>query len=384
METIHIVGAGPAGLMAAQEYALQGYPVIVYDHKATAARKFLVAGNGGFNLSHAEPLDVFLDRYDSEQIKEIVQNFNNNDTVTWLESIGVPTFIGSSGKVFPVKGIKPIEVLQRWLQALGKLDIEFKFGYYLADFDTRKLTFLTSNKQIEVVYERAVFALGGRSWPKTGSDGKWVNLLQDKEITLTETGASNSGLELTKTYSNLAGQPLKNIRLFNEHKEKYGELVFTDYGIEGNAVYHLNRAVRSQPFPQLLYIDLKPSFDEARIISAFTGEKVSSVLKRQLRLGSTKISLLKTLDKDVYTSPQKLAYAIKHFPLNVAGFRPVEEVISTYGGVSWAELNPNLSLKKYPTIQLCGEMLAWDAPTGGYLLQACFATGYYAARAGAH
>lgn len=384
METIHIVGAGPAGLMAAQEYALQGYPVVVYDHKAAAARKFLVAGNGGFNLSHAEPLDAFLDRYDSERIKEIVQTFNNKDTVTWLESIGVPTFIGSSGKVFPVKGIKPIEVLQRWLLRLSQLGVEFKFGYYLSDFDSRKLTFLTANEQIEVVYDHAVLALGGRSWPKTGSDGKWIDLFQNKGIVVTATGPSNSGLELTTVYSSLAGQPLKNIRLFNRYEEKYGELVFTDYGIEGNAVYHLNRAVRSQAFPQELYIDLKPSFDESRIISAFNGEKISEVLKRQLRLEPTKISLLRTLDKDVYTSPSELGYIIKNFPLKVTGFRPVEEVISTHGGVSWDELNPNLSLKKYPAIQLCGEMLAWDAPTGGYLLQACFATGYYTARGETH
>lgn len=380
METIHIVGAGPAGLMAALHFASHGHPVIVYDHKSAAARKFLVAGKGGFNLSHAEPIDDFLSRYDVDPIKEIVRGFNSDDTVRWLQSIGIPTFIGSSGKIFPERGIKPIEVLQKWLYQLNALKVEFKFGYSLVDFSSHSMHFTTQQGIREIPYSRAVFAFGGSTWPKTGSDGRWVDLFRIKDITVTHTGPSNSGFELHKKYSALAGQPLKNIRLFNSYSEKFGEIVFTDYGVEGSAVYYLNRSVRKQSFPQPVYVDLKPSFPAAHIRSMFDGEKIVDVLKRRLKLEPTKIDLLKTLDKETYTNPEKLTHVIKNFPLDITGLRPIEEVISTYGGVAWSELDHNLSLKKYPNIQCCGEMLDWDAPTGGYLLQACFATGYHVAK----
>lgn len=379
METVHIVGAGPAGLMAAQQYAQQGNDVVVYDHKLAAARKFLVAGHGGFNLSHSEPIADFIEKYNSERIKEIVQIFNNQDTVTWLRSIGVPTYVGSSRKIFPQKGIKPIEVLQRWLDQLRKLNVEFKYGYCLEDFDSQKMIFSTTEGIEELVYERAVFALGGKSWPKTGSDGKWIDVFHRKGITVKDIGSSNSGFDLSVRYPELEGQALKNIRLFNAQAEKYGELVFTDYGIEGASVYYLNRFVRSRAFPQELFIDLKPSFDEGRIKSLFTGERIVDVLKRKLRLEPAKITLLKTINKNLYTQPEKITSIIKKFPLELKGFRPIEEVISTHGGVAWEEINHDLSLKKFPRIQCCGEMLDWDAPTGGYLLQACFATGYYSA-----
>lgn len=381
MKTIHIIGAGPAGLMAAQEYARLGYAVVVYDHKPAAARKFLVAGKGGFNLSHSEPMDSFLKRYNQEKIKEILQFFNNNSTVNWLQSIGVPTYIGSSGKIFPRQGIKPIELLQRWLKLLKDLNVVFMFGYHLVDFDLHKLIFSTAEGQRNIPYNQAVFALGGRSWSKTGSNGKWIELFKDKGIVVTPTGPSNSGVELLRAYPNLAGCPLKNVQLFNDSEKKFGELIFTDYGIEGSAVYYLNRSFRARPFPQTLFVDLKPSMDKARIQALFTGEKITNVLKKKLRLEAAKISLLKTLEKAVYTNPGKLAQAIKKFPLDLKGFRPIEEVISTFGGVSWDELDDYLSLHKFPNIQCCGEMLDWDAPTGGYLLQACFATGYFTAKA---
>lgn len=380
METIHLVGAGPAGLMAAQHFAARGHRVIVYDHKSAAGRKFLVAGKGGFNLSHAEPAEDFLDRYDTEPIKEIVRGFDNQDTVDWLKSIGIPTYIGSSGKIFPERGIKPIEVLKKWLYQLNALGVEFNFGYALVDFNSEELIFKTDKGIQEVRYGRAVFALGGRTWSKTGSDGQWIDLFLKKGIAVTATGPSNSGLELSRAYPSLAGQPLKNIRLFNSYAEKYGEMIFTDYGIEGSAVYHLNRSVREQPFPQTLYIDLKPSFSEARIRALLENGQVTASLTKKLKLEPAKVVLLKTLDKEVYTNPDQLTRAIKNFPLETNGFRPIEEVISTYGGVAWSALHRNLALKKYPNIQCCGEMLDWDAPTGGYLLQGCFATGYHVAQ----
>jgi len=378
METIHVIGAGPAGMMAAQQFALKGHPVIVYDHKSAAGRKFLVAGNGGFNLTHSEDIELFLTRYNSAAIQTMVREFTSQDTVHWLQSIGIPTYIGSSGKVFPEKGIKPIEVLQKWLGVLSKLNVQFKFGYRLTDFNLEKLIFTTKGQTVDVFYKRAVFAFGGKSWSITGSDGSWVSLFESKGIKIKLLEPSNSGLEMEIPFIHLAGKPLKNIRLFNENGEKNGELIFTDYGIEGSAVYFMNRYIRQNAFPQQLYLDLKPQLSLQQIQQALLSTKTGESLKNKLKLEWIKIALLKTLDKESYTNHDILAERIKKFPVSVKGFRPIDEVISSFGGLEWEGLDERLFLKKYPTIQCCGEMLDWDAPTGGYLLQACFASGYYA------
>lgn len=379
MKSVHIVGAGPAGLMAAHQFALKGYSVNVYDHKSAPARKFLVAGQGGFNLTHSEELELFLSRYDSQEIQSIVREFTNQDTVHWLHSIGVPTYVGSSGKIFPVKGIKPIEVLQKWLSTLEMLNVRFLFNYRLIDFDLKKLIFMTGNGMEEVLYQRAVFAFGGKSWAKTGSDGNWISLFFKKGIKLKPLKPANSGLEMLEPWRDLGGKALKNVHVFNEFGSKYGEFIITDYGIEGSAVYFMNRFLREKSFPQYIYVDLKPNLTHERIIDLLSSGKISEVLKNKLHLEPVKLALLKKLDKATYIDPGLLAYKIKKFPIELAGFRPIDEVISTYGGVDWEELNPKLFLKRYPAIQCCGEMLDWDAPTGGYLLQACFSSGYYTA-----
>lgn len=380
MKSIHIVGAGPAGLMAAHQFALKGYSVMVYDHKSAAARKFLVAGQGGFNLTHSEELELFLTRYNSSEIQMIVREFTNQDTIRWLQSIGIETYVGSSGKIFPVKGIKPIEVLQKWMTVLQELSVQFFFNHSLIDFDSEKLVFMTSDGNKEVFYQRSVFAFGGKSWAKTGSDGNWVSLFLKKGIEVNPLESSNSGLGMTEPWQSLAGQALKNVRLFNEYGEKYGEFVITDYGIEGSAVYFMNRFIRKRHFPQYLYVDLKPNLSSEKIIESLSSGKISEVLKSKLRLEPVKLALLKGLNKTTYIDPVLLAAKIKKFPIEVTKFRPIDEVISTYGGVEWKELDSKLFLKQYPHIQCCGEMLDWDAPTGGYLLQACFSSGYYAAK----
>lgn len=380
MKSVHIVGAGPAGLMAAHQFALKGYSVLVYDYKSAPARKFLVAGQGGFNLTHSEELELFLSRYDSPEIQTIVREFTNQDTIRWLQSIGIATYVGSSGKIFPVKGIKPIEVLQKWLAVLQELNVQFFFNHSLVDFDSEKLVFMTDDGSKEVFYQRSIFAFGGKSWAKTGSDGNWVSLFLKKGIRINPLEPSNSGLEMTEPWQNLAGKALKNVCLFNEHGEKYGEFVITDYGIEGSAVYFMNRFVRKKHFPQYIYVDLKPNLSSEKITESISSGKISETLKNKLRLEPVKLAILKGLDKVSYTDPILLADKIKKFPIELIGFRPIDEVISTYGGVEWEELDPHLFLKKYPTIQCCGEMLDWDAPTGGYLLQACFSSGYYTAK----
>lgn len=376
MNQIHIIGAGPAGLMAASSFAAKGMTVHVYDHKKAAGRKFLVAGHGGFNLTHSEDIKHFITRYDAPQIQQMVQNFDNEMTRNWLESIGVGTYIGSSGKVFPIKGIKPIDVLDRWLKQLKKQGVTFHYSHQLVDFTDEHLIFKFKNETKEILYDKAVFAIGGKSWAKTGSDGAWVELFNQKGIRVANLEPSNSGMELVEPLVELSGKPLKNIRLFNSFSERKGEIVITDYGIEGAPVYFMNRYVRQQPFPQEIFVDLKPQFSREEIESRLKNAKPTEVLK-VLKIDGAKLTLLKTLDKETYTNPTKLSEKIKAFPLIIKGFRPIDEVISTYGGVEWDELHPNLSLVKFPKIQCCGEMLNWDAPTGGYLLQGCFSSGVW-------
>jgi uncharacterized flavoprotein (TIGR03862 family) len=378
---VHVVGSGPAGLAAAESYAKSGAQVIVFDHKKAPARKFLVAGHGGFNLTHSEPIERFVGRYNREEIRGFVCRFTNEDTRTWLRELSIETYVGSSGKVFPVKGIKPVEVLNAWLRRLQELGVEFRFGMKLIDFEPNNLRFQCGNELVEVPAERAVFAFGGQSWSKTGSDGAWVEMFERKGIQLSPLLASNSGLTMSTPFPELEGKPLKNVLVRFAGAEKLGEAVFTAYGIEGSAIYFLNEAIRQHGLPGKLELDLKPDVELEILIRRLQTAKGNIAQRlKALQLDGTKLALLKKLPKESYMELPKLAEHIKSYSIDVNDFRPIDEVISTAGGVSWEELNPDLSLKKFPFIQCVGEMLDWDAPTGGYLLQGCFATGFAAGR----
>lgn len=379
-QNIIIVGAGPAGLMAAQHLATKGFNVHVYDQNKAAARKFLVAGKGGFNLTHSENIDAFVEKYDAPEIKNIVRYFDNKRVVEWLHDLGITTFSGSSGKIFPTKNYKPIQVLKAWLDRLVVLGVTFHYDFRLLDFDESTVHFDNNQDKVSVSYSNLILALGGGSWKKTGSDARWVSFFHAKDIKITELQAANSGYETEIGYHHLEGQYLKNIKVTFKDHSKNGEVVFTKYGIEGSPVYFLNRFTRKYDFPQTLLLDLKPQLTDAELSSAFSGnERIGSVLKKKLKLSTTALNLLKTLDKDTYTDSSKLVGFIRNFPLKINNFRPLEEVISTAGGVSFSELTPKLELKKYPHVFCVGEMIDWEAPTGGYLLQACFSTGFWAA-----
>jgi uncharacterized flavoprotein (TIGR03862 family) len=378
---VHVVGSGPAGLAAAESYAKSGAQVIVYEHKKAPARKFLVAGHGGFNLTHSEPIERFVGRYNREVIRGFVCRFTNEDTRTWLRELSIETYVGSSGKVFPVKGIKPVEVLNAWLWRLHELGVEFRFGMKLIDFEPNNLRFQRGNELVDLPAERAVFAFGGQSWSKTGSDGAWVEMFERKGIQLSPLLASNSGLTMSTPFPELEGKPLKNVLVRFAGAEKLGEAVFTAYGIEGSAIYFLNEAIRQHGLPGKLELDLKPDVELEILIRRLQTAKGNIAQRlKAVQLDGTKLALLKKLPKESYMELPKLAEHIKSYSIDVNDFRPIDEVISTAGGVSWEELNPDLSLKKFPFIQCVGEMLDWDAPTGGYLLQGCFATGFAAGR----
>ncbi|RZF62624.1 BaiN/RdsA family NAD(P)/FAD-dependent oxidoreductase [Sphingobacterium corticibacterium] len=375
---IVIVGAGPAGLIAAQQLAIKGFNVYIYEQNKAAARKFLVAGHGGFNLTHNEDIDTFIENYDKVEIQRIVKHFNNKATIDWLGKLGVPTFIGSSGKIFPAKGIKPIQVLRAILTKLADAGVKIHYGYRMVDFDKGEVTFVYHEERIRIPYHKLILGLGGGSWSITGSDAKWVDLLKAKGVQVNTLESANSGVNTKEEFSTLAGHVLKNIQLkFAEHK-KWGEIVFTSYGIEGAPVYYLNRFLRQQPFPNQLFLDLKPTYTVASVERELENEgNITSILREKLKLSQTAIQLLKFLDKETYTNPSKLALAIKDFPIQITSFRPIDEVISTAGGVSFAELSNSLELLKYPHVFCIGEMLDWEAPTGGYLLQACFSSGVW-------
>ncbi|MDR2281895.1 MAG: NAD(P)/FAD-dependent oxidoreductase [Sphingobacterium sp.] len=379
---IVIIGSGPAGLMAAQELAIQGYKVHVYEQNKAAARKFLVAGDGGFNLTHSESVDAFVEKYDVAFVQDIVRSFDNKATVEWLSKIGIPTYVGSSGKIFPEKHIKPIQVLQAWLAYLKELGVSVFYQFQLVDFDEANVYLSHKNEIITCKYEKLILGLGGASWKKTGSDAFWVSIFEQKGIKVKALESANSGYNTQEDWNDIEGQALKNIGIRYKNYTRLGEIVFTNYGVEGSPLYYMNRFTRKETFPLNLEIDLKPNMSVDSITEKLSGVgSVVSLLKNKLKLSKTAIALLKRLDKDVFTEPGSLAMAIKQYPIHVTGLRPIEEVISTAGGVSFEELDKNLALYRFPNVHCVGEMIDWEAPTGGYLLQGCFSTGAWVAKA---
>ena len=378
---IIIIGAGPAGLMAAQRLAEAGNEVHVFDQNKAAARKFLVAGHGGFNLTHSEPITSFITKYDKQQIRHIVESFDNLQTIDWLKSIGINTYIGSSGKIFPIKEIKPIQVLKAWLTKLDELGVKIFYEHRFIDFEKEKITIEHKGAILEHKFSKLILALGGGSWKKTGSDGNWISLLKHKNIKLAELEPANSGYETVNNFEDLEGQVLKNIEVKYKKTSKKGEIVFTKYGLEGSPIYYMNRFTRKDGFPLTLYIDLKPNLSETQIVNLLSDSgKTADILKNKIHLNKTALILLKKVDKNTYTDPNLLAKIIKYYPIEVNNFRPIDEVISTTGGVNFDALSSTLELIRYQNVYCIGEMVDWEAPTGGYLLQACFSMGDYCAK----
>ncbi|MFC6269522.1 BaiN/RdsA family NAD(P)/FAD-dependent oxidoreductase [Frigoriflavimonas asaccharolytica] len=378
---IIIIGAGPSGLMAAQILAESGFKVQVFEQNKAAARKFLVAGNGGFNLTHSEELESFIQKYDALEIQEIVQNFDSKKVIEWLCNIGVTTYVGSSGKIFPTKNFKPIQVLQAWLDYLKKLNVEIFYNHTFLNFDENYAYFNNNGQEFQFNYSKLILGMGGGSWNKTGSDAKWIDIFNEKNIKINPLQSANSGYNTAEYLHQLQGQYLKNVKISFNNNEKLGEIVFTKYGIEGSPVYFMNRFTRKFEFPLTLNIDLKPNLSDSEILELLKSEqRINPILKKKLKISTTGINLLKTLDKESFTNLENLAHKIKNFPIEVLSFRPIDEVISTAGGVDFSELNADLSLKKFPNTFCIGEMIDWEAPTGGYLLQACFSTGNWVAK----
>ena len=380
MKTI-IIGAGPASLMAASKAIKKGDEVLVFEKMKTAGRKFLVAGDGGFNLSHIGDFDEFVSYYSHPQMAGIIRQFTNDDLVQFLKELGIDTYVGSSGKIFPLKEIKPAMLLNTWLTYLKKQGVQFFYHAVLEDFDNEKVIIRSISGQETYTFDRLILGLGAASWPKTGSDAAWVSLFQSKNIQVIPFEPSNAGINvnLPKEFLHqFQGTVFKNVVVSHHGISRKGEVVLTEYGLEGAPIYYLNPSIRKEmQIP--MYIDFKPSHSEDYILSSLIESKNISDGLKKLKLPKAFVFWCKQfLSKEEYNELVLISQLIKQFPIYMHSFRPIEEAISCAGGVAWDELNERLQLKKFPVVSVVGEMIDWEAPTGGYLLQSAFSMGFVA------
>jgi uncharacterized flavoprotein (TIGR03862 family) len=384
-EKVSIVGGGAAAIMLAAFLNHQKFAVTIFEKKKSLGRKLLVAGKGGFNLTHSEQIESLVERYTpSTFLKASLLQFTNKDLIDWLYSIGIPTYIGSSKRVFPKKGIKPIEVLKAMLGVLLKNGVKIEYNKTWTGWDTNNNLVFNETEPIDSDY--TVFAAGGGSWKITGSDGTWMPIFKRKGITVHPFQASNCAYHIlweNDFILSQAGSPLKNISISCRDKKQKGEVVITEYGLEGNAIYALSPEIRTalkEEQKATIFIDLKPTLSYENIVLKLEkskSKKTTDLLKRELKLSPVQISLLKTyVSKEVFLNIDKLALKIKSLPLEIISAAELDQAISTVGGVSLSEVDVNYQLKALQNNYCIGEMLDWDAPTGGYLLQACFSMGF--------
>ncbi|MEO8045177.1 MAG: TIGR03862 family flavoprotein [Spartobacteria bacterium] len=376
---VAVVGAGPAGLRAAEVAAAAGARVVVCDAQPSAGRKFLVAGRGGLNLTHSEPVENFPARYraETERWKDLLADFPPDALRAWAEELSVETYVGTSKRVFP-RGQKAAVLLRAWLQRLREAGVEFKTGARLSGLtregDSWRLDFSAGE---HLVAEAVVLALGGASWPETGSDGAWPSLLAAHGVGVAPFVAANCGWNVNWPAAILEraeGLPLKNLNVSAGGEMVSGELLITRYGLEGGAIYRLGPLLRAMSEPELR-IDFKPQVTAEVLLQRATQLRAPNEWFRAWKLSSGAIALLENYFPADCATRETAISRLKDFPLPVGGPRPIAEAISTAGGVLWQELDPQLMLRKMAGVFLAGEMIDWEAPTGGYLLQGCFATG---------
>ncbi|MBG7620902.1 TIGR03862 family flavoprotein [Herbaspirillum sp. AP02] len=391
-----VIGAGPAGLMAAEVLAAHGLAVDVYDAMPSAGRKFLLAGRGGMNITHSEPQPDFLPRYGNrrEQIAPFVRRFDADRLRQWIHDLGIETFVGSSGRVFP-REMKAAPLLRAWLHHLRESGVRLHMRHrWLGWQDDGRLRLAGPEGDISVRADAVVLALGGASWPRLGSDGSWVPLLRERQVEVAALQPSNCGFELDWSEhfrERFAGEPVKPVVASTALpsggvQNRRGEFIVTAQGIEGSLVYAMSAALRetiASTGSARLYLDLLPDWSlekvEAELAHPRGARSLSSHLQSRLHLKGVKAGLLRELmSKEDFADMGKLARAIKALPLPVLRPRPIGEAISSAGGVSFEALDDALMLRALPGVFCAGEMLDWEAPTGGYLLTACFATGHAA------
>ncbi|WP_347453230.1 TIGR03862 family flavoprotein [Acinetobacter thermotolerans] len=381
---IAIVGAGPAGLMAAEVLSQQNFEIYVYEQKPSAARKFLMAGKTGLNISHAEPVDQFVQRYDqSDWLAPWVKRWDAVWIQQWMRNLGIEPYIGSSGRVFPTE-MKAAPLLRAWLKRLVEKGVQFHYRHQVTQLQQNQLQLLDlkTDESPTESFDAIILACGAVSWSRLGSDGKWQSWLQAEEIEPFQ--ASNAGVEYpwSKFMQPVFGQPLKRVAAWVEGGDKaMGDIVISHYGLESGLIYKQGRGLREQVKrgqPMQLYLDLFPDQTAAQLAKKLQPSKKQSLSNvwRKAGLEGAKAALVRELmPKNIWQDAEQLAQSIKQLMIPLTGFRPIEEVISCAGGVKREALTEQLQLISNPHVFLCGEMLDWDAPTGGYLLTACMATG---------
>jgi uncharacterized flavoprotein (TIGR03862 family) len=392
---IAVIGAGPAGLMAAEVLSAADLPVTLYDRMPSVARKLLIAGRGGLNLTHSEPLETFRTRYGAAaaRLAPTLDAFPPQALIAWAESLGQPTFVGSSGRVFP-KALKASPLLRAWLARLAKQGVEIKTrcewrGW---DDDGRLVFARPDGATTHIVADATILALGGASWPRLGSTGGWTKILVERGVAVTPLRPANSGF--TVAWSDVfrdrfEGEPLKGVALSHAGRTVRGEALITRYGLEGGAIYALSAPLRDRIAEEgraIVEVDLRPELSQADLAAKLdrprAGESLANVLRKALNLAPVAINLLREAHGlRLATDADELARQIKRVPLTLTGVQSLDRAISTAGGVALDAVDEDLMLCALPNVYAVGEMLDWEAPTGGYLLQATFATAVAAARA---
>ena len=395
-----VIGGGPAGLMAAQVMSDAGLPVHLYDAMPSIGRKFLLAGKGGLNLTHSEGADTFAGRYGArrEAIEGLLQGMDATAVRTWAEGLGIETFIGSSGRVFP-KDMKAAPLLRAWLQRLrnpaSSTGVQFHMRHRWTGWaqDSAALQFDTPQGPVQVQASAVVLALGGGSWARLGSNGAWVPLLSARGVAVAPLLPANCGFDVQGGWSEhfssrFAGQAFKTVKIAVKTSQgvefvRKGEFVATTTGVEGSLVYAASNLLRDEIIrtgSATFHLDLLPDMTAEKVLAEVRHPRgtrsLSSHLKSRLNIDGIKAGLLyEVVSKEAMADPAQLAAAIKAVPITLTAARPIDEAISTAGGVLFEALTPGLMLDSAPGVFCAGEMLDWEAPTGGYLLQACFASG---------
>ncbi len=390
MPDIAIIGAGPTGLIAAERLSARGHGVTVYDQMPSPGRKFLMAGRGGLNLTHSEPPDAFLRRYlpATPMMARALDGFPQHALTAWCEGLGQPVFTGSSGRVFP-RAMKAAPLLRAWLRRLDDQGVRFAARHRWRGWDSAgALCFASPLGEVHATPRATLLALGGASWPRLGSDGGWVPALRDAGLRIAPLRASNCGVCVAWSEvftARFEGTPLKRIALSVGGQAVRGEAMITRDGLEGGAVYALSgpiRAALDKAVPAVLHVDLRPDIGRAALAArtdgARQGRSLGNFLRQSANLPPVAIGLVQeALHASV--AHETLSDLIKALPVAVTRTQPVARAISTAGGIETDELDEHLMLRRRPGVFAAGEMVNWDAPTGGYLLQACFSLGVLAA-----